>query len=531
MIAPDVEGMTLAERAGAAAKLFIRRVFMILFLLMFGINIERAANQYANEQYFPTDITKPPYYPTPEEKKYYEDHTKLTDKCETSVKDFRRPSQSYPTYLYYRGMDLPNPKKPCSLQGARTDGWFERSWIQIIALIELIKRITNAIINAVTALFNRFFKGLEDEEASLVVEPEKEIAEEAEKTLLDYQKGEEKIQEQKLQKEANIAAQRRKQQANIATNEMKEEAKDKVPVPRSRVPERRNISGSYGNQNTSRANSMFQRAEPISRQSQTGRGKPYSQKAGDKSAQRYSFFKPPDHSYTEGYLGAPNPYATDKQRELTNPLYPFWPSFAYGARMTAVLINKIYLLFLMIFKSKEDDTQDSPTSQESLIQTFRIFGLLLYSLMGSLGSIALGSLITSITPLIAMIITVIATNTGFLGMFLPQFWMYIFLLFFAIFAIIWWRTLYFHIFVFLAPLFSMDETLKELLRSFIKDRTGFFILSWAVFTLSVYQVAPKDLQSRILLYFTIVPLISGVAIRRTNIMGTSPNSNQSNTKQ
>jgi hypothetical protein len=185
----------------------------------------------------------------------------------------------------------------------------------------------------------------------------------------------------------------------------------------------------------------------------------------------------------------------------------------------------------MIFKSKEDDTQDSPTSQESLIQTFRIFGLLLYSLMGSLGSIALGSLITSITPLIAMIITVIATNTGFLGMFLPQFWMYIFLLFFAIFAIIWWRTLYFHIFVFLAPLFSMDETLKELLRSFIKDRTGFFILFWAIFTLSVYQVAPKDLQGRILLYFTIVPLISGVAIRRTNIMGTSPNSNQSNTKQ
>lgn len=531
MIAPDTKGMTLTERAGAAAKLFIRRVFMILFLLMFGINIERAANQYANEQYFPTDITKPPYYPTPEEKKYYEDHTKLTDKCETSVKDFRRPSQSYPTYLYYRGMDLPNPKNPCSLQGARTDGWFERSYIQIIALIELIKSVVNSMINAITALFNRFFKGLEDEEVSLIVEPEKEIAEEAEKTLLDYQKGKEQIQEKELQKEANIATQRRKQQANIAEKEMKEEARDKVPVPRSRVPERRNISGSYGNQNTSRANSVFQRTEPIRGQSQTGRGKPYSQKAGDKSAQRYAFFKPPDHSYTEGYLGGPNPYAADKQRELTNPLYPFWPSFAYGARMTAVLINKIYLLFLMIFKSKGEDSQNTPTSQESLIQTFRIFGLLLYSLMGSLGSIALGSLITTITPLLAMIITAIATNTGALGIFLPQFWMYIFLLFFAIFAIIWWRTLYFHIFVFLAPLFSMDETLKELLRSFIKDRTGFFILFWALFTLSVYQVAPKDLQSRILLYFTIIPLISGVTIRRTNIMGTSPNSNQSNTKQ
>lgn len=532
LIAPNTNGMSLTQRAKVAAKLFIKRIFMILFLLMFGINIERAANQYANEQYFPTDITKPPYYPTPEEKKNYEDHTKLTDKCETSVKDFRRPSQSYPTYLYYRGMDLPNPKNPCSLQGARTDGWFERSWIQIIALIELIKGAVNSMINTVTALFNRFFKGLEDE----VVEPEKEIAEEiaeeAEKTLLDYQKGKEQIQEQKLQKEANIATQRRKQQANIAGNEMKEEAKDKVPVPN--VSERRNISGSYGNQNTSRANSVFQRAQPISGQSQTGRGKPYSQKAGDKSAQRYAFFKPPDHSYTEGYLGGPNPYAADKQREYTNLFYPFWPSFAYGARMTAVLINKIYLLFLMIFKSKGEDSQNTPTSQESLIQTFRIFGLLLYSLMGSLGSIALGSLIITITPLLAMIITVIATNIGFLGFFSPQFLfvaLYIFLLFCTIFAIIWWRTLYFHIFVFLAPLFSMDETLKELLRSFIKDRTGFFILSWAIFTLSVYQAAPENLQSRILLYFTIIPLISGVAIRRPNIMGASPNSNQSNAKQ
>lgn len=534
MIAPDTKGMTLTERAGVAAKLFIRRVFMILFLLMFGINIERAANQYANEQYFPTDITKPPYYPTPEEKKYYEDHTKLTDKCETSVKDFRRPSQSYPTYLYYRGMEFPNPKNPCSLQGARTDGWFERSWIQIIASIEFIKSGVNSMINAITALFYRFFKGLEDEEASLVVEPGKEIAEGAEKPLLDYQKGREQIQEQKLQKEANIAKQARKQQANIAEKEMKEEARYKVPVPRSRVPERRNISGSYGNQNTSRANSVFQRNEPIRGQSQTGRGKPYSQKAGDKSAQRYAFFKPPDHSYTKGYLGGPNPYAADKQREYTNPFYPFWPSFAYGARMTAVLINKIYLLFLMIFKSKGEDSQNTPTSQESLIQTFRIFGLLLYSLMGSLGSIALGSLITTITPLLAMIITAIATNTGFLAFFLPQILVlltYIFLLFFTIFAIIWWRTLYFHIFVFLAPLFSMDETLKELLRSFIKDRTGFFILSWAIFTLSVYQAAPENLQSRILLYFTIIPLISGVAIRRPNIMGTSPNSNQSNAKQ
>jgi hypothetical protein len=511
IIAPNTDGMTLTQRAEVAGKLFIKRIFMILFLLIFGINIERAANQYANEQYFPTDITKPPYYPTPEEKKEYEDPEKESEKCEkngTSIKEFRRPSQVYPTYLYYRGMKL--PKGPCHIQGAETDSWQSRTTLQALEIWNFLKSVFTKTYNLISSFFNkifgvipslisRFFKSAGKVEEEEFIAPEEDAVEKFLKNKEQYDKVEAKIPEQEM-----------KEKTNLAEKEMAKEAKDKVPVSNTRR---------MSNPFTSSNNPVFSRAKPIPKQ--TGKGKPYLQSAGNKSAENFSLFKPPNHTYDRGYFGVSNPYAADKKRELNvYSLYPFWPLFAYGTRTTAIFVNTFYKYFLTIFKSKGEEDDSKSVSQNSLIQSFRIFGLLLYSLLGTFGSLMLGSLMITLSSSFTapLVIYVLATNTAVLsilksfGLLLPHFIIYSILLLFAVLLIMWGRTLYFYIFTFFAPLFSLDETLKELLRSIIDDRTGFFILSWALLIFSTYQVAPDYLQSRILLYGILIPIIFGVVI-------------------
>lgn len=463
MSAPDMKDKSLGERIKIGIQLVVSRLLMICFVIIFGINIEYASNRYGNDEFFPTDRSKPPYYPTPEELQDIEETKKHN--CKT-VKQFRNPGEVYPEYLYYRGMVLPN-RDPCVLQGASTDGWLNRFTAQ-----------WSLILSKLISIFTKTEEFVESQELQAF----KQAGKEAEGLVLDYEKKEGGIESTQKQKDEKLREKERKQKEELRVKE----AKERASIPNKAV------------------NSTQTRTQ-TTQSTQSGKGKSNIQTGGS-HPENIPIFGKPKHIYSQDY----NPYAADRERKISRPFYPFWPIFANSTQMTAVIMNYIYKLFYYVIQSP--DAKREKTSQESILQISRVLEVLMKGLFGIFGSLLLGSIVVSSSFMVSMITSVLAMNTSILWLWYPVMFLFSILLFFTNIGIVVWRTLYFHIMTFIMPLFSLKDSLKEFGNIILNDRTGFFILTWLIVSYSSYQVANDDFKTRIILYSMIIPLFAGTTI-------------------
>lgn len=483
--APDVSGQTINQRIVTGFRVLGQRMLIVMLLIFLGINFRFAANKFANEDYFPTDGTLPPYYPTEEELKEIEPIRDLRQKCKDDdtaeyISRFRRPDQTYPEFLYYDGMVLKN-KDPCVTEGMSSDGWYIRLSIQISKVFGVIGDIFNSIINTFTSLFTRAVKGAEDMAETAVVEPEMNVIRQAEKLEADLVK---------TTKEAEAKAFAEKQQALAQT------AQATSQTPTKAIPQ---TSKTIAQQNVADLN------RPTI---QSGKGKSY-QTGGAPPVHRFSKFL--------------NPYGFDRERKITDLTYFYRPFWAKSTQVSATFTNMILQKFLGLFKG-DTEIKESHGTFSQLLNIFLFIFMSLLVLIGGVLTIPLATTYAFIFSIISIVlagggvpmISVLLFPFTIIGIPLAIY-IAIFLGFNVVVnsGIIMWRFLYFFVHAVLGPLISLKqgkEDIKEFGDIIRKDLNGFFALTWILFVFTAYQVAPSGFSNGVLIGGIVSPILFGFAM-------------------
>lgn len=496
---PDVSGQTIQERMVAGVSLFIYRIFVLVILVMFGINFRFAANKFANEDYFPTDGTRPPYYPTPEELKQYEAETMdLRKLCKNDadaefIGRFRRPDQTYPEFLFYGGMKLPN-KDPCITEGAMTDGWYVRLSLQV-------STVFNYLVNSFTSLFSRALKGTTDLVESAVIEPEMKIAEEGEQLATKFVKDYETAIEGSKAK-AFTQEEQAKTNAYIKREQADVDAQKKLPPAQRRVA------------NTNRA--------PV-QSVQRGQGKANSfQMGGDKSSDASSSSSAPKHVYGKQF----NPYAFDRERKLADLTYFYRPIWAKSAFVAGSYTNMALSLLLSIFKGNTEIKESHGTFNQLLnICLFILSGVVLILMFAGMPVYAFIAWCMGVISIllggggVPAISVPLLSITGF-G--IPvAIYILVFLAFNQVVntGIVLWRILYMFGHILAGPFIVHKKgkgELQEYMAIIRKDLNGFFALAWLVFVFSAYQVSPPGYDNGILGGGILAPILFGFAMKSSS---------------
>lgn len=485
--APDVSGQTINQRIVTGFRVLGQRMLIVMLLIFLGINFRFAANKFANEDYFPTDGTLPPYYPTEEELKEIEPIRDLRQKCkgdETAeyISRFRRPDQTYPEFLYYDGMILKN-KDPCITEGATSDGWYIRLSIQISKLFGVIGDIFNSMINTFTSLFTRAVTGVEDIAETAVIEPEMNIARQAEQLEADLVK---------TTKEAEAQAFAEKQKALAQTAQATSQAASQSP------------------QKVNSKLTAQQKVANLNRPTiQSGKGKSYIQTGGAPPVHRFSKFL--------------NPYGFDRERKITDLTYFYRPIWAKSTQVSATFTNMILQKFLGLFKG-DTEIKESHGTFSQLLNILLFIFMSLIVLIGGAFTIPFATMYAWIFSMISIVLAgggVPAISVLLLGMSIIGIPLAIYIGIFLGFnqvvnsGIIMWRFLYFLVHVVLGPLISLKqgkEELKEFGDIIRKDLNGFFALTWILFVFTAYQVAPSGFSNGVLIGGILSPILFGFAM-------------------
>jgi len=519
--APDVSGQTVKQRILTGLRVFGYRMFIVILMIFLGINFRFAANKFANEDYFPTDNTMPPYYPSQEELEYLEPTRDMRVQCKNDdtaeyIGRFRRPDETYPEFLYYDGMILPN-KDPCLTTGATSDGWYIRLSIQLSKFFGVVGDIFNSLINTITSLFTRAVTGSEDLVEKAVLEPEIQIAKQSEQLAADLEKA-------KAQAEAQAYAMERKADASL-TNQ----------VPARPVVQPQQMQQVYSPAQPEQVQSVAQSnttAMPMKQVSKPSKGiKMRSPKRGLKikpqqrvaNLNRGTISQTGGASQTHRFSKFLNPYAFDRERKVTDLTYFYRPIWAKSTQVSSTFTNMILQKLLSFFKG-DTEVQESHGTVSQLLNIFLFIlmsFLLIVALVFSLPFATIYSMVFSFISIVLAgggvpMISVILLGMSIIGIPLAIF-MAIFLGFNQAvnMGIIFWRILYFLIHILLGPLLSLNqgkEEVKELFDIIRKDLNGFFALTWIMLVFTAYQVSPEGYGNGILIGGLVAPVLFGFAM-------------------
>lgn len=484
--APDVSGQTINQRIVTGFRVLGQRMLIVMLLIFLGINFRFAANKFANEDYFPTDGTLPPYYPTKEELKEIEPIRDLRQKCKDDdtaeyISRFRRPDQTYPEFLYYDGMVLKN-KDPCVTEGMSSDGWYIRLSIQISRVFGVVGDIFNSMINIFTSLFTRAVKGAEDMAETAVVEPELNVIRQAEQLEADLVK---------TTKEAEAKAFAEKQQALAQT------AQATSQVPTKAIPQASKTTAQQKVANLNRPTV------------QSGKGKSYIQTGGAPPVHRFSKFL--------------NPYGFDRERKITDLTYFYRPIWAKSTQVSATYTNMLLQKLLGLFKG-DTEIKESHGTFSQLLNIFLFIFMSLLVLIGGAFTIPFATMYAWIFSIISIVLAgggVPAISVLLLGMSIIGIPLAIYIGIFLGFnvvvnsGIVMWRFLYFLVHMILGPLLSLKqgkEELKEFGDIIRKDLNGFFALTWILLVFTAYQVAPSGFSNGVLIGGILSPILFGFAM-------------------
>lgn len=529
--APDVSGQTVNQRIATGFRVFGYRMFIVILMIFLGINFRFAANKFGNEDYFPTDTTLPPYYPTQEELKYLEPTKDLKGVCKTDdtaeyIGRFRRPDETYPEFLYYDGMKLPN-KDPCITEGATSDGWYIRLSIQISKFFGVIGDIFNSLINTITSLFTRAVTGSEDLVETAVIEPELNIARQTEKLASDLEKA-------KAEAQAQAYIEKRKADASLQQQIPSRSVIQPQQIQQVYSPAQpEQVQAIAQSNKTSMPTQPTQPTQPV-QPSRPSKGiKMRSPKRGLKikpSAQqrvanlnRAPISQTGGASQTHRFSKFLNPYAFDRERKVTDLTYFYRPIWAKSTQVSSTFTNMILQKLLSFFKGDTEIKESHGTLKQMLnILLFILMSfLLIVAIVFSLPFATVYSFVLSFISIILAgggvpMISVILLGISIIGIPLAIY-MAIFIGFNQVVnsGIIIWRILYFLIHIVLGPFISLNqgkEEVKELFDIIRKDVNGFFAISWLMFVFTAYQVAPDKYNKGVLIGGILAPILFGFAM-------------------